>query len=271
MDFVNCNQCGSKFSERNVHRVDNKLKKSASVFKETFKRLNIHNPKFCRSCQKTWLRLENVRGKASIANFISEREKEMKLKNKVNETSAGNDSDQNTISDDVLAAPGPSGNQMKYLKTKSVQNDTIGEPLSEVSAHNDAVGETKKTEFDEVNDLTQTGPSEIKNSINETSDNKKKDEEKNSVKDYEYWKKLVNKTWSSDDVGAKFRYKFKYYKRKMEDAEKNGFAEDDVKDYNYWCKLFNEIFRSNASGKECTEDLQYFLGKMKETYKTEHD
>ena len=100
MDFVNCYQCGSQFSGRNVYRVDNKLKKNACAFKETFDNLNIDNPKFCRSCQKAWLRLENIRGKAAINKFISERIKEMKSKNKVNETSGGNDlnnSDQNTI------------------------------------------------------------------------------------------------------------------------------------------------------------------------------
>ena len=274
MDFVNCYQCGSQFSGRNVYRVDNKLKKNACAFKETFDNLNIDNPKFCRSCQKAWLRLENIRGKAAINNFISERIKEMESKNKVNETSGGNDlnnSDQNTISDDFLAVPGPSGNQKKHLKRTSVQNVTIDEPLNKTLAHNDAVGEKTKTEFednivDQVNDLTQSGPSEIKNdSLSETSDNRKKDEE-NAVKDYDYWKCLVQKTWSSDDVGAKFRYEFKYYMNKMKEAEKNGFAEDDVRDYDYWCNLFNQIFKSDASGKECTEDLRYFLGKMKETY-----
>ena len=69
-----------------------------------------------------------------------------------------------------------------------------------------------------------------------------------------------------NDVGAKFRYEFKYYTTKMKEAEQNGFAKDEVKDYDYWSKLFNQIFRSDKSGTEVTEDLRYFLGKMKETH-----
>ena len=149
MDFYNCNQCGSKFSKLNLHRVDDKLKKNVSIFKDTFDKLNIINPKFCRNCQKTWMRLENIRGKSNIENFISDREKEINIKTKAKVTSVTDDaqkltpscshtkntcsdstvnsaedpfpsneknSNLNTLSDDFLAVQGPSKNQKNHLE-----------------------------------------------------------------------------------------------------------------------------------------------------------
>ena len=149
MDFYNCNQCGSKFSKRNLHRVDDKLKKNVSIFKDTFDKLNIINPKFCRNCQKTWMRLENIRGKSNIENFISDREKEINIKTKAKVTSVTDDaqkltpscshtkntcsnstvyraedlfpsnekhSNLHTLSDEFLAVPGPSKNQTNPLQ-----------------------------------------------------------------------------------------------------------------------------------------------------------
>ena len=72
MDSQKCHHCGSDFSARSLKRVDDKLKKNSLIFKETFMKLHIMNPKFCKRCQNIWLKLEDIRGKSNISKYISE-------------------------------------------------------------------------------------------------------------------------------------------------------------------------------------------------------
>ena len=80
MEFENCHQCGCKFPPRSLKRVDDKLKKNSPIFIETFMKLNIKFPMFCKKCQKLWLKLENIRGKINISKFIADRKSEMNNK-----------------------------------------------------------------------------------------------------------------------------------------------------------------------------------------------
>ena len=281
MDSQKCHHCGSDFSARSLKRVDDKLKKNSLIFKETFMKLHIMNPKFCKRCQNIWLKLEDIRGKSNISKFISDRESEMNKKDEGIVTFVTDDdplaipsssSSQKSISNNDQSLPrrvtrsfSNSQGYISTLKNYSKQinvEEQIDDNMNQKDS-NPVQSDTVLQEDEPVDDIIQPGPSLPKQDMmNETSDNNRKDE----GKDYDYWKKLVQKTWSSNDVGAKFRYEFKYYNTKMKEAEQNGFAKEDVKDYDYWSKLFNQIFRSDKSGTEVTEDLRYFLGKMKETH-----
>ena len=281
MDSQKCHHCGSDFSARSLKRVDDKLKKNSLIFKETFMKLHIMNPKFCKRCQKIWLKLEDIRGKSNISKFISDRESEMNKKDEGIVTFVTDDdplaipsssSSQKSISNNDQSLPrrvtrsfsnsqGNISTLQNYSKKINVE-EQIDDNMNQKDS-NPVQSDTVLQEDEPVDDIIQPGPSLPKQDMmNETSDNNRKDE----GKDYDYWKRLVQKTWSSNDVGAKFRYEFKYYNTKMKEAEQNGFAKEDVKDYDYWSKLFNQIFRSDKSGTEVTEDLRYFLGKMKETH-----
>ena len=281
MDSQKCHHCGSDFSARSLKRVDDKLKKNSLIFKETFMKLHIMNPKFCKRCQKIWLKLEDIRGKSYISKFISDRESEMNKKDEGIVTFVTDDdplaipsssSSQKSISNNDKSLPrrvtrsfsnsqGNISTLQNYSKKINVE-EQIDDNMNQKDS-NPVQSDTVLQEDEPVDDIIQPGPSLPKQDMmNETSDNNRKDE----GKDYDYWKRLVQKTWSSNDVGAKFRYEFKYYNTKMKEAEQNGFAKEDVKDYDYWSKLFNQIFRSDKSGTEVTEDLRYFLGKMKETH-----
>ena len=281
MDSQKCHHCGSDFSARSLKRVDDKLKKNSLIFKETFMKLHIMNPKFCKRCQNIWLKLEDIRGKSNISKFISDRESEMNKKDEGIVTFVTDDdplaipsssSSQKSISNNDQSLPrrvtrsfSNSQGYISTLKNYSKQinvEEQIDDNMNQKDS-NPVQFDTVLQEDEPVDDIIQPGPSLPKQyMMNETSDNNRKDE----GKDYDYWKRLVQKTWSSNDVGAKFRYEFKYYNTKMKEAEQNGFAKEDVKDYDYWSKLFNQIFRSDKSGTEVTEDLRYFLGKMKETH-----
>ena len=281
MDSQKCHHCGSDFSARSLKRVDDKLKKNSLIFKETFMKLHIMNPKFCKRCQNIWLKLEDIRGKSNISKFISDRESEMNKKDEGIVTFVTDDdplaipsssSSQKSISNNDQSLPrrvtrsfSNSQGYISTLKNYSKQinvEEQIDDNMNQKDS-NPVQSDTVLQEDEPVDDIIQPGPSLPKQDMmNETSDNNRKDE----GKDYDYWKRLVQKTWSSNDVGAKFRYEFKYYNTKMKEAEQNGFAKEDVKDYDYWSKLFNQIFRSDKSGTEVTEDLRYFLGKMKETH-----
>ena len=281
MDSQKCHHCGSDFSARSLKRVDDKLKKNSLIFKETFMKLHIMNPKFCKRCQNIWLKLEDIRGKSNISKFISDRESEMNKKDEGIVTFVTDDdplaipsssSSQKSISNNDKSLPrrvtrsfsnsqGNISTLQNYSKKINVE-EQIDDNMNQKDS-NPVQSDTVLQEDEPVDDIIQPGPSLPKQDMmNETSDNNRKDE----GKDYDYWKRLVQKTWSSNDVGAKFRYEFKYYNTKMKEAEQNGFAKEDVKDYDYWSKLFNQIFRSDKSGTEVTEDLRYFLGKMKETH-----
>ena len=281
MDSQKCHHCGSDFSARSLKRVDDKLKKNSLIFKETFMKLHIMNPKFCKRCQNIWLKLEDIRGKSNISKFISDRESEMNKKDEGIVTFVTDDdplaipsssSSQKSISNNDQSLPrrvtrsfsnsqGNISTLQNYSKKINVE-EQIDDNMNQKDS-NPVQSDTVLQEDEPVDDIIQPGPSLPKQDMmNETSDNNRKDE----GKDYDYWKRLVQKTWSSNDVGAKFRYEFKYYNTKMKEAEQNGFAKEDVKDYDYWSKLFNQIFRSDKSGTEVTEDLRYFLGKMKETH-----
>ena len=281
MDSQKCQHCGSDYSARSLKRVDDKLKKNSLIFKETFMKLHIMNPKFCKRCQNIWLKLEDIRGKSNISKFISDRESEMNKKDEGIVTFVTDDdplaipsssSSQKSISNNDQSLPrrvtrsfSNSQGYISTLKNYSKQinvEEQIDDNMNQKDS-NPVQSDTVLQEDEPVDDIIQPGPSLPKQDMmNETSDNNRKDE----GKDYDYWKRLVQKTWSSNDVGAKFRYEFKYYNTKMKEAEQNGFAKEDVKDYDYWSKLFNQIFRSDKSGTEVTEDLRYFLGKMKETH-----
>ena len=281
MDSQKCHHCGSDFSARSLKRVDDKLKKNSLIFKETFMKLHIMNPKFCKRCKNIWLKLEDIRGKSNISKFISDRESEMNKKDEGIVTFVTDDdplaipsssSSQKSISNNDQSLPrrvtrsfSNSQGYISTLKNYSKQinvEEQIDDNMNQKDS-NPVQSDTVLQEDEPVDDIIQPGPSLPKQDMmNETSDNNRKDE----GKDYDYWKRLVQKTWSSNDVGAKFRYEFKYYNTKMKEAEQNGFAKEDVKDYDYWSKLFNQIFRSDKSGTEVTEDLRYFLGKMKETH-----
>ena len=281
MDSQKCHHCGSDFSARSLKRVDDKLKKNSLIFKETFMKLHIMNPKFCKRCQNIWLKLEDIRGKSNISKFISDRESEMNKKDEGIVTFVTDDdplaipsssSSQKSISNNDQSLPrrvtrsfSNSQGYISTLKNYSKQinvEEQIDDNMNQKDS-NPVQSDTVLQEDEPVDDIIQPGPSLPKQDMmNETSDNNRKDE----GKDYDYWKRLVQKTWSSNDVGAKFRYEFKYYNTKMKEAEQNGFAKEEVKDYDYWSKLFNQIFRSDKSGTEVTEDLRYFLGKMKETH-----
>ena len=244
-------------------------------------KLHIMNPKFCKRCQNIWLKLEDIRGKSNISKFISDRESEMNKKDEGIVTFVTDDdplaipsssSSQKSISNNDQSLPrrvtrsfSNSQGYISTLKNYSKQinvEEQIDDNMNQKDS-NPVQSDTVLQEDEPVDDIIQPGPSLPKQDMmNETSDNNRKDE----GKDYDYWKRLVQKTWSSNDVGAKFRYEFKYYNTKMKEAEQNGFAKEDVKDYDYWSKLFNQIFRSDKSGTEVTEDLRYFLGKMKETH-----
>ena len=281
MDCQKCHHCGSDFSAKSLKRVDDKLKKNSLIFKETFMKLHIMNPKFCKRCQNIWLKLEDIRGKSNISKFISDRESEMNKKDEGIVTFVTDDdplaipsssSSQKSISNNDQSLPrrvtrsfsnsqGNISTLQNYSKKINVE-EQIDDNMNQKDS-NPVQSDTVLQEDEPVDDIIQPGPSLPKQDMmNETSDNNRKDE----GKDYDYWKRLVQKTWSSNDVGAKFRYEFKYYNTKMKEAEQNGFAKDEVKDYDYWSKLFNQIFRSDKSGTEVTEDLRYFLGKMKETH-----
>ena len=281
MDSQKCHHCGSDFSARSLKRVDDKLKKNSLIFKEFFMKLHIMNPKFCKRCKNIWLKLEDIRGKSNISKFISDRESEMNKKDEGIVTFVTDDdplaipsssSSQKSISNNDQSLPrrvtrsfSNSQGYISTLKNYSKQinvEEQIDDNMNQKDS-NPVQSDTVLQEDEPVDDIIQPGPSLPKQDMmNETSDNNRKDE----GKDYDYWKRLVQKTWSSNDVGAKFRYEFKYYNTKMKEAEQNGFAKEDVKDYDYWSKLFNQIFRSDKSGTEVTEDLRYFLGKMKETH-----
>ena len=281
MDSQKCHHCGSDFSARSLKRVDDKLKKNSLIFKETFMKLHIMNPKFCKRCQNIWLKLEDIRGKSNISKFISDRESEMNKKDEGIVTFVTDDdplaipsssSSQKSISNNDKSLPrrvtrsfSNSQGYISTLKNYSKQinvEEQIDDNMNQKDS-NPVQSDTVLQEDEPVDDIIQPGPSLPKQDMmNETSDNNRKDE----GKDYDYWKRLVQKTWSSNDVGDKFRYELKYYNTKMKEAEQNGFAKEDVKDYDYWSKLFNQIFRSDKSGTEVTEDLRYFLGKMKETH-----
>ena len=281
MDCQKCHHCGSDFSARSLKRVDDKLKKNSLIFKETFMKLHIMNPKFCKRCQNIWLKLEDIRGKSNISKFISDRVSEMNKKDEGIVTFVTDDdplaipsssSSQKSISNNDQSLPrrvtrsfsnfqGYISTLKNYSKQINVE-EQIDDNMNQKDS-NPVQSDTVLQEDEPVDDIIQPGPSLPKQDMmNETSDNNRKDE----GKDYDYWKRLVQKTWSSNDVGAKFRYEFKYYNTKMKEAEQNGFAKEEVKDYDYWSKLFNQIFRSDKSGTEVTEDLRYFLGKMKETH-----
>ena len=281
MDSQKCHHCGSDFSARSLKRVDDKLKKNSLIFKETFMKLHIMNPKFCKRCQNIWLKLEDIRGKSNISKFISDRVSEMNKKDEGIVTFVTDDdplaipsssSSQKSISNNDQSLPrrvtrsfSNSQGYISTLKNYSKQinvEEQIDDNMNQKDS-NPVQSDTVLQEDEPVDDIIQPGPSLPKQDMmNETSDNNRKDE----GKDYDYWKRLVQKTWSSNDIGAKFRYEFKYYNTKMKEAEQNGFAKEDVKDYDYWSKLFNQIFRSDKSGTEVTEDLRYFLRKMKETH-----
>ena len=224
--------------------MDDKLKKNVSIFKDTFDKLNIINPKFCRNCQKTWMRLENIRGKSNIENFISDREKERNNKDEVNEKFVSNE--------DPLAVPSSSA----LVRTNTNYEQVL--PGKVISAH--------LSSCDPIEDLKQPGPSTVvSDATKETSKMKEESVGENTQKNYEYWEKLFFKTFVSDGIGAKTREEFRYYSKKMKEAKEKGVAEDEVKDYNYWCALFIEKFKSPECDKECGKDLDYYFKKMNET------
>ena len=276
MEFEKCHQCGRKFPPRSLKRVDDKLKKNSPIFIETFMKLNIKFPMFCKKCQKLWLKLENIRGKINISKFIADRKSEMNNKD---------EDDVPFVSDDAqVKIPSSSEFQEKVVNNDQnsiprrvitryynqfIQTEELTEP-EPLKFGEDIVNEREavpKTEFeDQVNDCTLSGPPEFENDfMRDKLSNEEKDQEKNIIKDYNYWKLLANKTFCSDGIGAKTREEFKYYSKKMREAEQNGTAEDDEKNYNYWKKLFIDKYKSEGCDKECKEDLEYFYQKMHET------
>ena len=119
--------------------------------------------------------------------------------------------------------------------------------------------------LDEPKDLTQPGPSQVNDSVNNNSNLPKIDDEKSEVKDYEYWNLLGLKKLFSGGIGAETREEVDYCLRKRKEAERNGTAEDEEKDYDYWFDLFIERFKSPRIDNECKEDMDYFYKKMQET------
>ena len=282
MDCQKCHHCGSDFLARSLKRVDDKLKKNSLIFKETFMKLHIMNPKFCKRCQNIWLKLEDIRGKSNISKFISDRESEMNKKDEGIVTFV--------TDDDPLAIPSSSSSQ------KSISNNDQSLPRRVTRSFSNSQGNistlqnySKKINVEEQIDdnmnqkdsnpvksdtalqenepiLKQPGPSTVvSDATKETSKMKEESVGENTQKNYEYWEKLFFKTFVSDGIGAKTREEFRYYSKKMKEAKEKGVAEDEVKDYNYWCALFIDKFKSPECDKECGEDLDYYFKKMNET------
>ena len=157
-------------------------------------------------------------------------------------------------------------NESKHSQSMLYTNEDTSVP-------DDRFDEPKESKIDDryvkhCKDLAQPGPSQISNDpVNENSNIKQSDNEKNELKDYEYWKLLYQKTWFSAGIDAETREKFEYYLKKMKEAEQFGFAEDEEKNYNYWYDLFLDRFKSDRIDNECKEDLEYFSQMMKVTKK----
>ena len=243
MDSGKCCHCRSNFSEKSLCRVDEKLTRNKKIFNETFLKLNIMFPMFCKPCQKIWLKLETIRGKSNITKFISDREKERNNKDEVTEKFVSDE--------DPLAVPSSSA----LVRTNTNYEQVL--PGKVISAH--------LSSCDPIEDLKQPGPSTVvSDATKETSKMKEESVGENTQKNYEYWEKLFFKTFVSDGIGAKTREEFRYYSKKMKEAKEKGVAEDEVKDYNYWCALFIEKFKSPECDKECGEDLDYYFKMMSE-------
>ena len=237
-----CKNCGKKFDKKhlsnNIHR---RLKKNVTHFRKFFKieTASSDNFKFCRKCENEWLELNKLVDKQKIEDFIEE-------KNTTKDATFQNDD----------------GSQYEQKETKDKQLD-LAVPCSS-GTHVKSVNLSDKEQSNSVNvKESDRNTEQFDDSLPGSS--KGKNVGKGTVKDYEYWKLLAQRTFLSDGIGAKTREEYKYYIRKTKEAEANGFAEDEIKDYNYWQKLFIGKFKSEERDKECEEDLEYYYQKMHET------
>ena len=249
---VFCKSCGKKFDKKhlssNVHR---KLKKNVTHFRKFFKieTVNSDDFKFCRKCENEWLELNKLVDKQKIEDFIAEKKITMDA---IFLNDDGSQYEQKETKDKQfdLAIPGSSGTQVKSVN--------ISDKKQSKSVN---VKESQQVQYI----LNQNEVTSDINTENQPGSSTGKNVGKGTVKDYEYWKLLAQRTFLSDGIGAKTREEYKYYIRKTKEAEANGFAEDEIKDYNYWQKLFIGKFKSEERDKECEEDLDYYYKKMHET------
>ena len=250
-----------KFDQKHLSRnIYSRLKKNVSHFRQFFKiEKGISDSfKLCKKCENKWFELNKIVDKQKIKDFLE------KMKNIPGATLVHDD-------ENIQNVQSPSGTQEKQVENKkeSKKVQSTWNQQEVTTAPDDMINEQIEPMEDsrkEQADYVQPGLSVV----NDENSKKKKEEGKITRKDYSHWNLLANKIFFSDVIGPKFREEFKYYVRKMKEAEKNGFADDEVKDYKYWCDLFAEKFKSNASGTECTEDLKYYLKMMKETKKDQN-
>ena len=109
METGNCYQCGFQYSRKHLSKVEDKLKKNALSFMNAF--VNENNeflkPKFCRECQKRWMKLETKRGD-NIQKYIADLKRERQTNTDKHET---------LVDDDHLTVAGSSGEKRKISIT----------------------------------------------------------------------------------------------------------------------------------------------------------
>ena len=298
MDLDHCHHCGVKYSKRHLYRVDDKLKKNVTAFKNVFvnEKLEYIQPKFCRNCQKKWLNLETKRGE-NIEKYIEDMKKEIKFN--VNKKVT-------LVDDEHLAVACPS--VIQYNNTREqlidIDIDVLDDTTFEKSPkyrkitvshyfydkEKDATDIVDNPETEIQNFLTLPGPSGTQSTINEHQITSASDDDKmknskdaialpNNVKsienendeelglDFEHWLNLWKEMFCSEgwEGSPECRLKYKYVMKKLEEAKKNGFAKEEIKDYNYWKELMLEKFYSDESDEWAAEEMQFIIQKMKET------
>ena len=219
------------------------------------------------------MRLENIRGKSNIENFISDREKEINIKTKAKVTSVTDDaqkltpscshtkntcsdstvnsaedplpsneknSNLNTLSDDFLAVQGPSKNQKNHLEVP----ETV--TVRHYSYHN---GKPEQESDILVQVQTTLSQNEVTSVNADTIDESKDHELKLKGKNFKHDEYLAEPGTSSTSTVHESPNKIK---------------KDVVKDYEYWKHLYLKTFFSSGIGARTREKFEYYLKKMKE-------
>ena len=273
MDLDHCHHCGVKYSKRHLYRVDDKLKKNVTAFKNVFvnEKLEYIQPKFCRNCQKKWLNLETKRGE-NIEKFL----KDMKKETKFNIVTL--------VPDEHLA-----------IKTQNTREQVMDIDINVTTVEQSSIADRKITVSHYIYDtemiqVNLPGPSGTQSTINDNEVTSASDDDKmknskdaielpNNVKsienendeelglDFEHWLNLWKEMFCSEgwEGSPECRLKYKYVMKKLEEAKKNGYAKEDKKDYNYWWELWRQKFVSDESGELALEEMKFIVQKTKET------
>ena len=280
MDSRNCHQCGIQYSRNHLYKVEDKLKKNASCFKNAFvnDRNEFLKPKFCRECQKKWLKLETKRGD-NIQKYIIDLKRESETNTEKYVT---------LVDDDHLAVAGPSGEKRKitithYIYDKKAKNNSTVElntenPTTEIQ-------KTFSNNNDELKiDLNVTVNEEFlasTESVQENSDTMKKD-----LIVALFGDELLVPNDDQSSTSTKFEELNEYEITSAHDDDKIKNSKDAVPqnninsiekendeelggDYEHWLNLWKEMFCSEGweGSPECRLKYKYVVKKLEEAKK----